>query len=76
MIAIKLTAVPSSEKRRYEDRGWTLFESILIDGKSPAEEIGGYVEHTNSAKFNVITLGDDFQPGTETSQPASPHPIF
>jgi len=32
-MALKLMAMPASEKRRYDDRGWTLSESILIDTK-------------------------------------------
>ena len=40
--------------RKYEDRGWTLFESILIDGKESSTIIGEYGEH------NVMTLADDF----------------
>ena len=54
VTSVKLIAVPSMVTRKYEDRGWTLFESILIDGKEPSAIIGGYGEH------NVMTLADDF----------------
>mmetsp|Transcript_90124 Transcript_90124/g.197397 ORF Transcript_90124/g.197397 Transcript_90124/m.197397 type:complete len:556 (+) Transcript_90124:200-1867(+) len=33
ITAVKLTEVPASEPRKYEDRGWTLLEEILIDSK-------------------------------------------
>lgn len=33
ITAVKLTAVPKEETRKYEDRGWTLMEEILIDSK-------------------------------------------
>jgi len=33
ITAIKLLSVPEEVQRKYEDRGWTLFESIVIDGK-------------------------------------------
>ncbi len=39
VTAIKLIAVPSTENRKYDDRGWTLFESIIIDGKAPSTKI-------------------------------------
>ncbi len=34
VTAIKLTAVPQMQQRKYDDRGWTLAESLLIDTKS------------------------------------------
>lgn len=45
--AIKLTSVPANETRRYNDSGWTLCESRLIDAKP------GY--HRNR-----LTFTDDF----------------
>lgn len=33
ITAVRLTGVPGSELRKYEDRGWTLMESVLIDSK-------------------------------------------
>jgi len=33
ITSIKLTEVPPEEPRKYDDRGWTLMESILIDAK-------------------------------------------
>ena len=54
VTAVKLIAVPSTVTRKYEDRGWTLFESILIDGKEPSQNMGLYGER------NVMTLADDF----------------
>lgn len=33
VTSIKLTEVPKGEVRKYDDRGWTLLESIMIDSK-------------------------------------------
>jgi len=33
ITSVKLVEVPQSEPRKYEDRGWTSMESILIDSK-------------------------------------------
>merc|ERR1712232_1222367 len=51
VTAWKLTAVPKEEPRKYEDRGWTEFESIIIDSK------GGF--------FNKFTIGEDFDPAAD-----------
>jgi len=34
ITAIKLTSVPPTELRGYGDRGWTFFESIIVDSKA------------------------------------------
>lgn len=33
ITSIKLTDVPKGEKRSYDDRGWTLLESVMMDAK-------------------------------------------
>jgi len=38
VTAIKFIAVPKDERRRYDDRGWTLGESMLIDAKPVLED--------------------------------------
>merc|ERR1712232_1317018 len=50
-----MTHVPEKEPRRYDDRGWTFFESCVLDGKGPS----------TIQAFNVITLDDDFDPDAE-----------
>lgn len=37
--AIKLKCVPPAEQRRYDDRGWTLFESVVIDSKAGMQNV-------------------------------------
>ena len=59
---MKLTAVPTQEKRKYHDRGWTLFESTLIDAKAPSPTIS---DVTIAQKNNQITLDDAFDPAKE-----------
>jgi len=56
ITAIKLTSVPLSEKRTYDDRGWTLFESILIDGKAPSPNL---LVGSPFGGANVLTLNFD-----------------
>jgi len=56
ITAVKLAAVPTTVIRMYDDRGWTLFECILIDGKAISRRI---------SCLNVLTLGDDFDPDEE-----------
>ena len=56
VTAVKLISVPLAVLRKYDDRGWTLYESILIDGKESSAIIGTWGEH------NVLTLADDFDP--------------
>lgn len=34
VTTIQLTSVPADEPREYEDRGWTLFESVMMSSKS------------------------------------------
>ena len=58
-----MIAVPPSVLRTYDDRGWTLYESILIDGKESSAIIGLWGEH------NVLTLTDDFNPDDGSKQP-------
>lgn len=62
VLAIKLMSVPPSVKRTYDDRGWTLFESLLINGKGSAETmhaIGG------QGMDNILTFDDSFDPEVE-----------
>ena len=50
---------------RYDDRGWTLFESILIDGKAPSPKINEKDRDFNWGELNVVSFGDDFDPEAE-----------
>jgi len=63
ITSVKLTAVPSTETRTYFNRGWTLFEAVLIDGKAPSAVLAKV--HPRWGKYNCITLGDDFDPDAE-----------
>lgn len=60
--AIRLTSVPEAELRKYDDRGWTLFECLVIDGK------GGEVLESGAVnERNVFTFDDKFDPEKEDS---------
>mmetsp|Transcript_16792 Transcript_16792/g.52673 ORF Transcript_16792/g.52673 Transcript_16792/m.52673 type:complete len:408 (-) Transcript_16792:590-1813(-) len=49
VTSAKLVSVPSTEQRTYDDRGWTKFESDVIDSKPPAaQDVTG--------EFNVLTI--------------------
>lgn len=66
VTAVKLIAVPESEVRRYEDRGWTLFESVVIDAKEATGQKGMW-------GFNRLTFDDNldlnkFIPGRNLSE--------
>merc|ERR1712054_541481 len=47
--------VPEGTTRTYDDRGWTLFASILIDGKAASE----YAK--DGGRFNVIQISEKLQ---------------
>jgi hypothetical protein len=51
ITAVKLTAVPAEVSRAYDDRGWTLFESIIIDGKAASQRL---------QLFNWLTVDEKF----------------
>lgn len=53
VTAIKLMETPEAEKRGYDDRGWTLFESKLIDGKA-----SGVIadNHMNAVSTSITML--------------------
>lgn len=55
ITAVKLMAVPDVVQRKYEDRGWTLFESILIDGKAASVMLG---ETPNCAGHENVLVAD------------------
>jgi len=59
--AIKMMAVPAEEPRKYDDRGWTFFESCVIDGKEASDKDG-------FGRLNIITVDDDFDPDGEMSR--------
>ena len=59
VMALKMMAVPDSVPRKYDDRGWTLFESILIDGKSASSKLIA-TNCYGAAKMNLATFGLDF----------------
>jgi len=56
ITAIKLRAVPAEECRKYDDRGWTLFESIIIDSK------GNAPTGCNYGHMNYLAIDDSFNP--------------
>lgn len=58
VTAIRLTAVSEDVQRGYDDRGWTLFESIIIRGK-------GKSRRACWGEFNVLTFDKDFEPEKE-----------
>jgi len=59
VTAIKLVAVPDTEPRKYDDRGWTFFESCIVDCKEKSDkDIMG--------ELNVLTFDDSFDPVGET----------
>ena len=64
--AVKLSAVPVHVSRKYDDRGWTLFESILIDGKAPSPKI--FKGEDSYGDLNVLTCGDNFDHEAEPAQ--------
>jgi len=51
VIGVKLKSTPKSEARLYDDRGWTLSESILIDSKAES--------------WNKLVVDDSFDPSVE-----------
>ena len=57
VTAIKLTGTPPEEDRKYDLRGWTLFESRVIDGKGT-----GAIPDSNDWKVGHPWSGID--PGT------------
>jgi len=57
-FAFKLTVCPEGVSRGYDDRGWPLFESILIDSKAASRKL-----FVDFAGFNVMTFGTDFEQG-------------
>mmetsp|Transcript_39430 Transcript_39430/g.91449 ORF Transcript_39430/g.91449 Transcript_39430/m.91449 type:complete len:530 (+) Transcript_39430:70-1659(+) len=59
VTALRLTATPPDEARRYDDRGWTLLESTAIDGKAPSRRHG-------CGERNVLSCGSDFEPKGST----------
>lgn len=63
VTAIKLVAVPKDVMRNYDDRGWTLFETVLIDGKNPSPKI--MYCGASLGESNVLTIGDDLDPERE-----------
>jgi hypothetical protein len=52
ITAVKLIDVPEEVVRKYDDRGWTLFESVVIDGKAGSEMIYCGCE----PQYNVLTV--------------------
>jgi hypothetical protein len=62
VTAIKLTSVPPIELRTYETRGWTFFESTVIDGKAASARMGAL------GHLNYLCLGDDFEPSSEQAE--------
>merc|ERR1712232_969782 len=53
----KLRGVPQAELRKFDDRGWTLFESIIIDSKHHAPKGGDKFGH-----LNYLVIDDGFDP--------------
>jgi hypothetical protein len=62
VTAVKLTSTPGCPDRSFDDRGWTLFESIVIDGKGPSSERHVFGER------NVLTFSEFFNPETEETE--------
>lgn len=58
VLAVKLTAVPEKSKRIFAERGWTLFESLLMDWKLPSTKIDG----GKRGKLNCLATKPDFNP--------------
>lgn len=69
ITSIKLEAVPPTEARKYDDRGWTLFESTIIDAAEPSEMI--FFHHPDClavwGQLNNLSFGDEFHPDTEAA---------
>jgi len=65
VMAIKMMAVPDDVLRTYDDRGWTLFESNIINGKEPAEE--ELTKMGNLSTLNTISFDKTFDPKGEPS---------
>jgi len=55
VTALKLTLTPATENRKYDDRGWTLFESTVINGKGK-----GQIAEGRKANCNVICVEEEF----------------
>eukprot|EP00415_Alexandrium_ostenfeldii_P004262 UN4262 len=49
VTAVKFVTVPTGENRTYDDRGWTKFESDVIDSKPAAKGSGLNVLTCNSS---------------------------
>jgi hypothetical protein len=65
VMAIKMMAVPDHVLRKYDDRGWTLFESNIINGKEPADD-DSQTGMLKLSTLNIITFDNkDYNPLTE-----------
>eukprot|EP00415_Alexandrium_ostenfeldii_P004125 UN4125 len=53
VTAVKFVTVPTEENRTYDDRGWTKFESDVIDSKPAAESFGWLNVLTCSSSANT-----------------------
>jgi len=58
VTVVKLMATPVAEIRKYEDRGWTFFESAIVDGKGGSKKYGGLP--------SVLTFDDTFDAECES----------
>jgi len=65
--AIKLMAVPVIVPRKYDDRGWTLFESIIIDGKASSPTLS-QGKPPLKGSYNFLVFDEKFDPDNETKQ--------